>query len=352
MNNICFIANKYPNKVEANALVFVQQLVWQIADLGKKCIVICPLAINLNMKYKIIPEHIKEKTEKGNYIDVYFPKFFGLGQSHYIFGKSPAPITTNLFTKSILKTIHKYNIEIETVYGHFLTPAGIAASRIGKKLNIPSFFAYGESSTWSIEQIGLNRARRDLNNINGVIAVSSKNKDLLIEHNLVDNEKIKVFPNGYRPERFYKISKDLARKKMGWDNNKFIVGFVGSFDERKGILRLEKAIDELNDCNIVFACAGKGKLIPKSRKCILAQPINNEDLIYFYNAIDVFALPTQNEGCCNAIVEAMACGCPIISSDRKFNYDILDYSNSIMIDPDNIKELSKAIEEKTELKIF
>jgi glycosyltransferase involved in cell wall biosynthesis len=48
---------------------------------------------------------------------------------------------------------------------------------------------------------------------------------------------------------------------------------------------------------------------------------------------DVFCLPTLQEGCCNAIVEALACGLPVISSDRSFNYDILNESNSILIDP-------------------
>ena len=63
------------------------------------------------------------------------------------------------------------------------------------------------------------------------------------------------------------------------------------------------------------------------------------------NAADVFVLPTQAEGCCNAIIEAMACGLPIISSNLPFNWDVLNDTNSIMINPDNVQEIADSIRE-------
>ena len=54
-------------------------------------------------------------------------------------------------------------------------------------------------------------------------------------------------------------------------------------------------------------------------------------------------LPTLKEGCCNAIVEALACGIPVISSDRPFNDDILDENNSIRVNPENVDAIAAAI---------
>ena len=52
----------------------------------------------------------------------------------------------------------------------------------------------------------------------------------------------------------------------------------------------------------------------------------------------------QNEGSCNAIVEAASCGLPIISSDLPFNDDLLTEENSMRIDPNSVREIKTAIE--------
>jgi glycosyltransferase involved in cell wall biosynthesis len=54
-------------------------------------------------------------------------------------------------------------------------------------------------------------------------------------------------------------------------------------------------------------------------------------------------LPTQKEGCSNAIVEALAVGLPVISSDGAFNDDILDKKNSIRVNPNDIDAIAEAI---------
>src|SRR5699024_1549470 len=138
MKNLVFITNKYPNPIEPNVLVFLQQLVWEMADLKNNCTVICPLPININLKYYKIPYKKIEKTENGNRITVYFPKYIGFGQSE-ILGYNPARITTRTFTKAVKKIIKELDTKPDALYGHFITPAGIVAARIGKELNIPSF---------------------------------------------------------------------------------------------------------------------------------------------------------------------------------------------------------------------
>ncbi len=348
MKKIYVLVNKYPNTIEPNVCVFIQQLIWEFADMGYDCRVICPMPINFSFKYIKFPFYRKEKNENGKTINIYHPKYVSLGQSGKFLQKLRVRFTTWRYIKAVDRVLKKQaiNPQRDILYSHFICPSGVVAAKLGEKYNLKSFMAHGEAFYRGDIKYGNKYLKEVFKNLTGVIAVSTQNKDYLIDAGVISEDKIRVFPNGYRQERFYQMNKSEARKHFGWKDEDFIVGFCGSFDERKGILRVQKAVDEID--GVLFACAGKGKLVPTSDNCILKKPVNNDELVYFYNAIDIFALPTQNEGCCNAIVEAMACGCPIISSNRSFNYDILDSTNSIMIDPNDVENLKKAI---VELKI-
>lgn len=341
MERIVILANKYPNRVEPMACVFIQQLVWTFADLGMDCIVIAPLPVNLNAKYLRYAEEEIEITENHNVVKVYHPKYISLGQCDGFAQKGRVLFTTKKYERTVERALNKLGKKPDYIYSHFLCPSGVVAARLGRKYNIPSYFAHGEALYSGDKKYGNNRLKRELSNINGVVAVSTQNKNYITSAGIVEEKKVDVFPNGFREERFYPRDKNDSRLKFGLPLDAFIIGMCGSFDERKGVLRIESAVDQLDD--VKFICAGKGELMPSSENCLFAKPVRNEELPWFYSALDVFVLPTQNEGCCNAIVEAIACGCPIVSSDRNFNVDICDNTNSILVDPDNVDQIKEAI---------
>lgn len=341
MKSICIITNKYPTKYNTSASVFVQQLVCGLADQGINCTVICPIPININVIQGIkLPFKTIEITSKGTKVDVFFPKYIGFGQQDLKI-MNTASLTLETFICAVKKVMKIMKEKPDILYGHFITPAGIAAVRIGKEYGIPSFIAYGESSPWSIENIGLNKAVNELETVSGIVAVSTKNKNELVQLGIVESTKVKVIPNAVRTEHFYPRDKNQARKKFGLPLDAFIVAFVGHFIERKGISKVIEAVDNLDDVYAIYA--GKGPISPAGTKTFHNGLVDPLDLPWFYSAADIFVLPTQNEGCCNAIIEAMACGLPIVSSDREFNYDILNENIGILVNPDSQADINNAI---------
>lgn len=184
--------------------------------------------------------------------------------------------------------------------------------------------------------------REQLDGLTGIVSVSTKNTNELDDLGIVKGVPIFTAPNSTDLSLFYKKDKRECRLKLGLPQDKFIVGFVGGFIERKGDKRLLEAVNQIDGAYAAFA--GRGDNPPSGDKVIFCKALEHEVVSDFLNAIDVFCLPTFSEGACNAIVEAMACGAPIISSDLPFNDDALDESNSIRIDPVSVQDIRRAIE--------
>ena len=184
--------------------------------------------------------------------------------------------------------------------------------------------------------------QRKLLDISGIIAVSTKNKQELVLNRVVTEEKVSVFPNAIDSGAFHLMDKNEVRKELGIPEACFIVAFVGHYIHRKGPQRVAAAIKGLSNINSFFI--GDGEEKPDCAGILFTGRLPHDEIVKYLNAADIFVLPTLAEGCCNAIVEAMACGLPIVSSNLPFNDDILDDTNSIRIDPTNIDEIKSSIQ--------
>lgn len=334
----------YPDEYSIYRNVFFQNLIFAMADAGNECTVISPVPVTRYRRHLKIVSHKRiDKTPNENEITIYHPRYISVS-SKKIGGINSGLFSEALFQKCALKAVQKLEKCYDVVYGHFFLLGGLAAIRIGRALGIPSFIAYGECNyETEIVQSYRELTKNDIDGLSGIIAVSTHNAKVLKEKGIFRNIPMIVAPNSVNMNLFKKHDRYEAREKLGLPQDKFIVGFVGGFIDRKGDKRLLAAANRIP--NVYLAFAGKGTPAPKGKRVLLCNSMRHEEIPLFLNAVDIFCLPTLNEGSCNAIVEAMACGLPIISSDLPFNDDILDETNSIRIDPNDIEAIRAAIQE-------
>lgn len=340
---LCIIAEGYPTQTDP-LNTFIEQLILEFADLGIDCTVVNPQSITriLFRRTEIRPKYREQLTKKGNKIEI-ISRYYVSASTRRIGPLNTSCITLKGFIQACRRSIQSEKFDFDALYGHFIFTSGITAAELSRKYGIPAFFAYGENTNYSIDYLGLEKTRKLLRGIKGVVAVSTENKNILIRQELAPEKDIGVFVNSINDSLFYPRDKQLMRKKYSLPPNDFIIIFVGRFVEIKGANRLSAAIKKIGISNIKSIFLGGGAVGPDNEGILLKGEQPHSKVPELLSAADVFVLPTLAEGCSNAIVEAMACGLPIISSNRPFNDDILDETCSIRIDPENVDAIANAI---------
>lgn len=338
INNILVITPNYPIDGDPG-YAFVKNLVDEFARLGKTITVFSPqssLGLFLHRKQK--RPFVRYDNINGNIVTIYQPYIFAFPFRYIrLFNYSMRRFTTRFLIKN--------RIEADVCYCHFYRSAYYALPYV-KENNIPLFVATGEGALQNWKGLLSRPSYMEINKyLNGAISVSSNNKAISEEIGIIKGKNCIVAPNGINEEQYYPKERNELRQLYGFRNDDFIVAFVGLFTDRKGSKRLSEALDKIDNVKSFFIgySVGDKKYEPDCNDILFKGKLPHDKVPDYLNMADVFVLPTLNEGCCNAIVEALACGLPVISSNMPFNYDVLNETNSILISPSNIDEIASAI---------
>ena len=194
-----------------------------------------------------------------------------------------------------------------------------------------------------------------------IIAVSQGVKDFLIKEDGIKPDKIEVMYNCIDPETLKAdATKDRERKKLGLSAADFVIGVIGNLRKEKGHIFLLEALKKVKerDEKVKLYIAGDGPL----RGCLTAMVKElgiDRDVVFlgqqrgvagFLKALDLFVMPSLNEGLGIALLEALFMGVPCIASGVGGMTEVAERCRGVvLIEPGNPSKLAEAIKDQIDI---
>lgn len=311
-----------------------------------------------------ILELSKALTKKGFYIDIF---------TRSADKKSPLikKVSANLrvihlaalyipeFTKNLYSFLEKEKLSYNVIYAHYYL-SGLIGLNIKKKYGLPLFVTFHTLGLMKNlvarnknEQENLQRIKSELlliKKADQIIATSDS--DLKYIHALYNCPlgKITVLAPGVNHRLFKPLNKSSAKKFIEADAKHKLILFVGRIEPLKGIDVLLYAIKILlqkkPNLPLCLWVVGGGSINSKkelvhlkriSRLLGLTTCVRfvgkkaRKELPYYYNAAEVVLLPSQYESFGMTVLEAMACGVPVITTDVTGISGLLDKEYSFLL---------------------
>lgn len=179
----------------------------------------------------------------------------------------------------------------------------------------------------------------------------------------IPSEKVHLIPNSVDTSRFMPVEssqKDLLRKKLNLPQNATIAIYTGRLVSYKGLPLLLKVWAEIRHKheNILLILAGTGGLDihnceDELREYVKVNGFENQvvftgavqNVPEYLQASDLFVFPTENDAFPSSIVEAMACGLPVVSTPvGAIKTIITDGKTGLLIQPGNAEQLYQALD--------
>lgn len=160
-----------------------------------------------------------------------------------------------------------------------------------------------------------------------------KSKDMKLTLGI---DKVEVIPNGVDLDIFRPMNKNDCRKELGWDiGNKIILFAADPKRPEKNFSLAKKATETLNIQDVELK---------------VVYPVPHKDIPIYLNAADLLLSTSLWEGSPNIIKEAMACNCPIVSTNVGDVKWLLDGVEGCFITTNDPKDVANKIRKALDIK--
>lgn len=246
----------------------------------------------------------------------------------------------------------------DVVVGYWIYPDGYAAWRCAQRLGVPC--VVGALGSDIHVRAGINAAftRRTLERIDALVTVSEAMRRTAIADFGAPPERVHTVVNGFNTGVFHPRDRREVRQRLGIDADARVIVYVGRLVESKGLRELLAAFAALSgtDPSLRLALVGEGVMRDELERMVQSQPVLQGRVLMpggmepaqvaeWISASDLLTLPSWSEGYPNVVVEALACGVPVVATDVGGTREIIDDRNGLLIPPRDERLLAQALEQ-------
>nr|WP_310740144.1 glycosyltransferase family 4 protein [Aquincola tertiaricarbonis]AQW45591.1 glycosyltransferase [Aquincola tertiaricarbonis] len=262
------------------------------------------------------------RREQRNGLEVLHPRYLLAPK----IGMTAAPLTLALGARAAVQQLVDEGFDFDLIDAHYYYPDGVAAALLARHFRKPLVITARGTDLNLIPQYPLPRrmiqwaARQADASIGVCAALMHVLGDLGIER-----ARLHVMRNGVDLQRFRPLPQAQMRAELGIDGAPLLLS-VGHLIERKGHHVAIDALAALRSTHpgARLVIAGEGqeheRLLQRARERGVADQVRlvgsvpNTELLRWYSAADALMLASSREGWANVLLEAMACGTPVVAT--------------------------------------
>lgn len=325
--NVFIVSTMYPSSAQPVHAVFVEQRVAAIARLAN-VVVVSPIPwfpfASLFRRYAH-RSRIPRREVRGG-VNVSYPRFLSVP-------KFLKPLDGFFLFLACWMEERRLRPQsgFDRIDAHLAYPDGWGALLLGRVIRVPVSVTLRGHDLNDLPRFPIRRRQvaSTLRRADAVFAVADALRDAALALG-ADPAKTRTVGNGVDASRFFPQDRRASRRRLGLSEEGALILSVGHLVERKGFHHLVRAFPRVLEQHpgatlaIVGAPGEEGDFTTEIRRAIeecglsdhvkMAGSVDHADLAPWYSACDVFVLASEKEGRANVLLEAMACGAPMVAT--------------------------------------